>query len=302
MNRQEAQRKRDKAIKMLCELGITDAEIEAELGGPISDIDSDVIIDAEIVSVDELSNGEGVEDGPRHLPAVIPAQSTDSTATSGRDWSNSPVPERRCRAHRKNGEQCKNAAILGSTVCRYHGGASKHVKMAARARLENAADRMAKELLGMAIDPNVGDAVKLSAIKDALDRGDLKAPNEVVLSQGASACEEIFDDIAAGPRAESRAARGYTDQYTETIDAQPNWRDELAGEQPPHHTAPAMPYPQPEDVASRSDCDSPASTQADQHRRRDGQWPRVRVVTGEAAVFVANGVNLQQLPRGRSAG
>lgn len=32
-------------------------------------------------------------------------------------------------------------------------------------------DLMAKQLLGMAIDPDVSDAVKLSATKDALDRG-----------------------------------------------------------------------------------------------------------------------------------
>jgi hypothetical protein len=36
--------------------------------------------------------------------------------------------------------------------------------------MENAADRMTKELLGMAIDPNIGAQVKLAAIRDALDR------------------------------------------------------------------------------------------------------------------------------------
>jgi hypothetical protein len=36
--------------------------------------------------------------------------------------------------------------------------------------LENAADRLAKQLLGMATDPKLPPAVKLAALKDALDR------------------------------------------------------------------------------------------------------------------------------------
>jgi hypothetical protein len=57
---------------------------------------------------------------------------------------------------------------LGARVCRYHGGAAKQVVRAARVRLQNAAEKMARELLGMATNPDVSDPVKLAAIKDAL--------------------------------------------------------------------------------------------------------------------------------------
>ena len=91
-------------------------------------------------------------------------------------WGNRKpgVKEHRCTAHRRTGEQCRNPAILGATVCRFHGGAAKQVVHAARVRLQNAADKMARELLGMATIPNVSDSVKITAIRDALDRAGLK--------------------------------------------------------------------------------------------------------------------------------
>jgi hypothetical protein len=80
-----------------------------------------------------------------------------------------------------NGEQCKNASLAGATVCRYHAGAATQVVHAARIRLQNAADKMARELLGMATDPSVSDSVKLAAIRDALDRAGLKPVTAVDL-------------------------------------------------------------------------------------------------------------------------
>ncbi|WP_156661581.1 hypothetical protein, partial [Mycobacterium sp. 852002-51163_SCH5372311] len=154
--------------------------------------DDDGIIDAEIVDSD-------------NLPAVVETyQHSEPITKWSEEWWARASPEvqaNRCVAHKKTGERCRNAAILGATVCRFHGGAAKHVKRAARARLENAADLMAKQLLGIALTAD-SEAVKLAAIRDALDRGGLKAPSEVVLSQGETKpYETVFDSIGGDPEA-----------------------------------------------------------------------------------------------------
>ena len=130
-------------------------------------------------------------------------------------WERSPHPERRCTAHRKNGDQCKNAARRGTNVCDFHGAKAPQVKRKARQRIEEAADRMARELLKMATDDNVADSVKLAAIRDALDRAGLSAKTAVSVEVGRRPFEVIFDDITSGSRAESRARRGVLDDRTD---------------------------------------------------------------------------------------
>jgi hypothetical protein len=95
-----------------------------------------------------------------------------------------------------------------------HGGAAPQVKRKARLRIEEAADRMAAELLKMATNDNVADSVKLAAIRDALDRAGLAAKNAVEVEVGPpKPWEQILDTIEAGSRAEYRRSRGVPDDF-----------------------------------------------------------------------------------------
>ena len=115
-------------------------------------------------------------------------------------WANYPHAENRCVAHRKNGNQCLKAAGRGTTVCRFHGGAAPQVKAKARERLELAADRMARELLGIATGAE-SEAVKLAAVRDALDRAGLSAKQSVELSaKQPEPWEEMMMDFARTSR------------------------------------------------------------------------------------------------------
>lgn len=124
------------------------------------------------------------------------------------DWWLDRNDQNRCVAIRKNGERCLKPALRGTTVCRSHGGAAPQVQRRARQRLEDAADRMAKELLGMATGAE-SEAVKLHAIRDALDRAGLGAKTEV--SVQVKPYEQLLGDltgVATMSRAEHRALQG----------------------------------------------------------------------------------------------
>ncbi|WP_156661307.1 hypothetical protein, partial [Mycobacterium sp. 852002-51163_SCH5372311] len=162
--------------------------------------DDDGVIDAEIVDSDNLPAVQ-VSTNPR----------MDYPRWSEEWWqlASPEVQARRCVAHKTNGDRCLKAAIKGATVCRTHGGATRHIRNAARVRLENAADLMAKQLLGIALTAD-SEAVKLAAIKDSLDRAGLKPPAEVVLSQGepSSPFEQVWDSIGGTPGDESQGVSG----------------------------------------------------------------------------------------------
>lgn len=128
------------------------------------------------------------------------------------DWWEARNNVGRCKAHRKNGDRCKRPHDPGAVVCGHHGARAPAVRNAARVRLANAADRMAKELLRMATDDKVSDSVKLAAIRDALDRGGLGAKTEIELS--AKPYEQLLDKmpkLQGGSRAEWRRAHGIPD-------------------------------------------------------------------------------------------
>jgi hypothetical protein len=127
---------------------------------------------------------------------------------------------RRCTAHRQDGKPCRRYAIRGGAVCRVHGGGSPLVVAKARERLALAADRMARELLGIATGAE-SEAVKLAAVKDALDRAGLSAKQAVEVGVELKPYEQVLTDIAGVARitrAESRARQGLPPEEREPLE------------------------------------------------------------------------------------
>ncbi|WP_131809762.1 hypothetical protein [Mycolicibacterium fortuitum] len=223
--RQRAARKRAKYLAELRST-LTDSELNPEalkgMGLNQSDIDAllgvvdpdpentlnDVVFDDDVI---DAEFEEVADESPSVSSSLVPMVIA-STAEVPRppkwseEWWAAVSPEtrlKRCKAKNAKGQRCQRISIEGGFTCYTHGGAAPHVKAAARARIENATDRMAKELLGMAIDPDMTPQVKLNAIKDALDRGGLKPTESVVVSAGQpTGFDEVFEGIYSGPKVE----------------------------------------------------------------------------------------------------
>ncbi|SIL69902.1 hypothetical protein [Mycobacteroides abscessus] len=321
------------------------------------------IIDAEVIEIVDLCKGSTVENCASSLPAVIPktigAQNDSNHHDELDTASNSDEPQHdsdtddpneyvnpypylsldwwehctpteklsRCRATNTDGSRCRQKAIQGGRVCRQHGGLAPHVKLAARNRIENAADQMAEQLLRMAIDPKTKDSVKLAAIRDALDRAGLKAPEQVVVSAGqSSAFEDIAQDV--GYSGISHAQPGYVEtERTGSIDSQGYsdpfgpaksdplgssrsssesnsgqyqhdssiWNEGTAFNDPgssrQSHTAPVDEFGAGQRVGTDSDCDGLAARRTASREHWDRQYRRTDHVTGDDAIEAANAAN-----------
>ena len=138
-----------------------------------------------------------------------------STGEPVDDWKGNAAT--RCVAYKKTGERCRRQARRGTTVCDWHGAKAPQVKAKARRRLEEAADRMAKELLGIA-EGAESEAVKLAAVKHVLAVGGLSEKHSVDVDVAVKPYETLLssvDSIAPMTRAESRARRGLADDADE---------------------------------------------------------------------------------------
>lgn len=141
---------------------------------------------------------------------------SDNPSTTGRivkyseDWWATRTPEvraRRCHVTKKDGDQCGKVAMDGQRVCGTHGGRAPQAKAAARRRLDEAADRMARELLKIATTSE-SESVKLSAVRDALDRAGLKPPTQVEVGpKQPEPWEELLGDVAHVTRAQHEAMK-----------------------------------------------------------------------------------------------
>jgi hypothetical protein len=155
--------------------------------------------------------------------------------TIGGKYADRRENPRCCTAKRTDGEPCRRYAVKGSTVCRVHGGAAKQTVNKARIRLQNASFQMAQQLLNMATDENVSDAVKLKAITEALDRGGLAVKSTVDVDISIKPYESIFEQMEGGSRAAHRGEEPQTPALVaaghDAIDVQ-IVEDDLDGDNP----------------------------------------------------------------------
>jgi hypothetical protein len=93
---------------------------------------------------------------------------------------------RQCHGRSKRSQlRCKRAAILGGTVCSFHGGKSPQVVASARERIALMVDP-ALVALRRLIDTADSDSVRLSAIKDILDRAGYKPVDRADINMSGS--------------------------------------------------------------------------------------------------------------------
>jgi len=131
-----------------------------------------------------------------------------------------PRSTRQCSRIMKSGERCKKAPIYGGTVCSKHGGRAPHIKQAAKRRLEEAADRAAAALLGMAFADDTPHAVKLSALKDALDRAGLSPQQAMQITHELKPYEVTLGKLHRGPRPGTGGEGGDSDPDDDIVDAE----------------------------------------------------------------------------------
>jgi hypothetical protein len=169
---------------------------------------------------------------------------------------------------------------------------------------------MAKELLGIATSGE-SEAVRLNAIRDALDRTIGKAPTTVEIGP-TKPFETVFDSIGGSPGAESPSvATDYTlaglgrdvaDVEISSPPAQPHTDTQT---QPPGHTEPRNQGMNPSSASGYEDASPYAGEQGEpssehapprQPRRRESDrdirpQPRELHITGDAAIRMANAAN-----------
>jgi len=114
-----------------------------------------------------------------------------------------PISQR-CHARSKGtGRQCGRSAILGGTVCRYHGGAAPQVIAAAEGRLE-ALRTPAVVYLHYLLHQHEYPSAGLGAAKDVLDRTDGKAAETVRVIDTTEAQLAKLDEARAKNAARTR--------------------------------------------------------------------------------------------------
>ncbi|MCV7220098.1 hypothetical protein [Mycolicibacterium elephantis] len=208
--------------------------------------------------------------------------STDEINVAQYNQSLESNAERRCVGTNAKGERCRKFAIAGSTVCRTHGGSTRHVVNKARVRVEMASNRLMGKLIEVAFDDTKPAAVQLDAIKDSLNRAGLK-PREQLEVGSIKPYEEVFEGIYSGPRSQRPPdPHGPSDDLHEP--SEPVSRD--YGE---------LGFTGPADREGHENRSPRPSQRPDRPKR---SYVHTEPITGEDAIALAN--QLRALPPGRS--
>ena len=193
-----------------------------------------------------------------------------------------------CTATRRDGQPCTNFARLASTVCRMHGGSAPQVIRAAQVRLLMASDRLMAQLLLIAEDKSEPTPVRLSAIRDALDRAGLGAKHQIEIDAKVETWEHKADAVVVdwGSLGELMPARDPNVVDAELVEEneahEQAWDRRLeAPREPAPRTSPAeaerklaalpvkapLPEPTPPWLSEESGADT-ETRRADEHRKR----------------------------------
>ncbi len=175
-------------------------------------------------------------------------QSSDSTTGNATDAPPKPetqettqetTPRRRtgpqCKAHRTNGQPCKNAPIKGGTVCARHGGGAPQVREKANQRLLEMVMPALARIRKIILNPKTSDADALKAAREVLNRTGFTERFALEISPDDKWAELLAggleDDrsLSDVPRAELEAGQGQADLYNMQqrglVARDENWRD-----------------------------------------------------------------------------
>lgn len=137
-------------------------------------------------------------------------------------WATKAGPNvRRCKAHRRNGNQCAKAAMNGQKVCGTHGGRAAHSLAAARRRLAENADPAVRQLAKIAYDENVSVETRLKATLALIDRSVGGAKTSVDIEIGTKPIDAILETVSDQMEITSRAAYRRSQGIADDSDAQP---------------------------------------------------------------------------------
>lgn len=317
--RAEYKRRRTVAIKKLREAGLSEAEIQEELAkireslgisGESAETSDNLpaVIEPRNDSADRRGSArDKSKQYPKKPNRDEFNRSTDAENVARHDEKLANNPERRCVATNQLGERCRNWAVHGARVCKYHGGSTRHIKEKARIRLEMASNRLVGKLVEIAFDDTRPAAVQLDAIKDSLNRAGLTKPAQVEVGP-IKPFDTVFDSITS-----ERVDSGI-DRVDYQHDSEPLASSDETGSYdsfdsiPPTQREPRT-QTQPtstEQAGSRDRPDFEPLSAEDRRVRRDrDRYHRPSHITGEDAYQAANEANrqigaLRALPPGRS--